>query len=399
MSKRSIRAGSTDQTIDLFIQDSSSTTGAGLTGLVFNTASLTCYYRKGATGTPTALTLVTQTVGGAHSDGGFVAVDGTNCPGQYRLDLSDTIVATAGMVTLYLHGAANMAPVLAELEIVAYDPFDAVRLGLTALPNAAAEAAGGLYTRGTGAGQIAQTSNGTVNVLLADGAHGGAAATITFERLIGLSTTSNEPCVTLTGNGSGAGIRAIGGLTGNGIHATGSNGGHGVTFGGSGPGSYGAWIVSSSDIGMQIRSFGVGTAGLTVPQGIVADITGNLSGSVGSVAGVTFGDFNTTLNSAHGAGSWATATGFSTLTQADVRTAVGLASANLDAQLGAIGTFCTFAVNVLEGDREIVTGTTPWTETVKIKGTGTVLMTKILRDVNGNGITSTSVVIGSAKDS
>lgn len=166
MAKRQIKAGSIDQTIDLFIQDSSSTAGAGLTGLAFNTSGLTCYYRKGATGTPTALTLATQTVGGAHSDGGFVAVDGTNCPGQYRLDLSDTIVASAGMVTLYLKGATNMAPVLAEIEVVSFDPFDGVRLGLTALPNAAAQASGGLYTRGTGAGQINQDANGRIDVNL-----------------------------------------------------------------------------------------------------------------------------------------------------------------------------------------------------------------------------------------
>ena len=142
MAKCEIVAGSVDQTIDVFIQDSSVTTGAGLTGLVFNTANLVCYYRKGATGTPTALSLVTQTVGGAHSDGGFVAVDGTNCPGQYRLDLSDTIVATPGRVTIYLRGAANMTPCLVEIEIVAVNKYDAVRGGLTALPNANAEAAG-----------------------------------------------------------------------------------------------------------------------------------------------------------------------------------------------------------------------------------------------------------------
>lgn len=40
---------------------------------------------------------------------------------------------------------------------------DAVRFGLTALPNAAAEAAGGLYTRGSGAGQITQAANGQIN--------------------------------------------------------------------------------------------------------------------------------------------------------------------------------------------------------------------------------------------
>lgn len=144
MSKCEILAGATDQTIDLFIRDSSSTTGGGLTGLAYNTASLVCYYRKGATSTPTALTLATQTVGGAHSDGGFVAVDGTNCPGQYRLDLSDTIVATAGRVTLYLKGATNMAPCVVEIEVVAVDKYNATRMGLTALPNAAADAAGGL---------------------------------------------------------------------------------------------------------------------------------------------------------------------------------------------------------------------------------------------------------------
>lgn len=110
---------STDQTIDIFVQDSSVSTGAGLTGLTYLTANLKCYYRRGPTGTPTELPLATQSVGGAHSDGGFVAVDGTNCPGQYRLDLSDAIVATGvDRVYLYLKGATNMSPVLREIELV-----------------------------------------------------------------------------------------------------------------------------------------------------------------------------------------------------------------------------------------------------------------------------------------
>jgi hypothetical protein len=52
------------------------------------------------------------------------------------------------------------------------DYVDAVRLGLTALPNAAAQAVGGLYTRGTGAGQINQPTNGMidVNTVWVDGA-------------------------------------------------------------------------------------------------------------------------------------------------------------------------------------------------------------------------------------
>jgi hypothetical protein len=47
---------------------------------------------------------------------------------------------------------------------VSYNPFDAVRLGLTALPNAAAEASGGLYTRGAGAGQLSQSANGELGI-------------------------------------------------------------------------------------------------------------------------------------------------------------------------------------------------------------------------------------------
>lgn len=167
MAKRQIVQGSTDVTIDVFIQDSSVTTGAGKTGLAYNTGSLVCYYREGATDTAHALSLVTQTVGGAHTDGGFVEIDATNMPGLYRLDLSDTIVSgTNPYVIVMLKGAANMAPCVVEIELVKVDMFDNVRAGLTALPNAAAAATGGLFVRGTGAGAINQATNGMIDVNL-----------------------------------------------------------------------------------------------------------------------------------------------------------------------------------------------------------------------------------------
>ncbi|MEE9584776.1 MAG: hypothetical protein V3W51_04765 [Candidatus Brocadiales bacterium] len=49
----------------------------------------------------------------------------------------------------------------------AMDFDDAVRGGMTALPNAAAEASGGLYTRGTGAGQVNQDGNGRLDANVA----------------------------------------------------------------------------------------------------------------------------------------------------------------------------------------------------------------------------------------
>ena len=106
----SIYAGLTGQTVDVFLQDSSSTTGAGLTGLTYNTSGLTCYYRKGSTGTATAITLASQTVGGAWTSGGFVEISAANMPGVYRLDLPDAAVDSAGFVTLFLTGATNLAP-------------------------------------------------------------------------------------------------------------------------------------------------------------------------------------------------------------------------------------------------------------------------------------------------
>lgn len=175
MADHEIVAGLTDQTIDIFIKDSSVTTGAGLPGLLHNTPNLVCYYRKGPIGVPTALPLVTQTVNGAHSDGGFVAVDGTNCPGQYRLDLSDVIVSTSGRVVLYLSGATNMAPCVVKIDVVATDlasrasqaSVDSVQTVTAALTSAAAaklaKSAGEMYV-----GTIDNTVAPTTTVFEAD---------------------------------------------------------------------------------------------------------------------------------------------------------------------------------------------------------------------------------------
>lgn len=131
--QRAFKAGATSQSIDIFIQDGTSLSGSGLTGLVYNSSGLTAYYRKGQTGTATAITLATQTVGGAYSSGGFVQIDSTNMPGMYRFDIPDTVLASAGGATIYFQGASNMVPCVVELEIVAYDPTNATTLGLTNL--------------------------------------------------------------------------------------------------------------------------------------------------------------------------------------------------------------------------------------------------------------------------
>lgn len=74
--------------------------GTENTGLLFNTVGLTAYYTRQG-GTPQAITLATQTVGGAWTSGGFVELDATHQPGVYRVDLPDAMfVSGADYVTL-----------------------------------------------------------------------------------------------------------------------------------------------------------------------------------------------------------------------------------------------------------------------------------------------------------
>lgn len=167
MAKLQAVKGSTSIILQVFIQDSSSTTGAGKSGLAFNTSSLTCYYHRDTDTSATVMSLVTMTVG-TFTSLGFKEIDATNMPGWYQLCPPNAALASgAKSVAIHLQGAAGMAPLPLEIELTAFDNQDGVRGALTALPNAAAEAAGGLYTRGSGAGQINQAANGQVDTNVA----------------------------------------------------------------------------------------------------------------------------------------------------------------------------------------------------------------------------------------
>src|ERR1700694_3337858 len=135
MSKLSIKAGTTSKLLDIFIQDSSSTTGAGLGALAYNTAGLTAYYyREGAAGS-VAIALATMTLG-TWATGGFIVVDAANMPGAYQLAVPDAAFAAgAKSVLIYLKGATNMAPLVLEIELTAVDNQSATSFitGLNAL--------------------------------------------------------------------------------------------------------------------------------------------------------------------------------------------------------------------------------------------------------------------------
>jgi hypothetical protein len=115
---RQIKKGATDQTVYLEVLDTTSTTGGRKTNLVHNTSSLTCYWHRPDQATLQAVSLVTQTINGAHTDGGFIHL-GTNMAGVYRLDMPDAAFAAgADTVVITLRGAADMAQVSLEIQLV-----------------------------------------------------------------------------------------------------------------------------------------------------------------------------------------------------------------------------------------------------------------------------------------
>jgi hypothetical protein len=145
-----ILIGTTDRTILVFIPDPASTTGAGKTGL--NAAALTVTYTRVETDNDVVHTDVTSSLTDlsaltdAHSDWGLKEVSSTLSKGLYRLDIADAVFASGAwyavvQVTI-TSGTAAATP--KAFRLVARNDLDGVRLGLTALPNAAADAAGGL---------------------------------------------------------------------------------------------------------------------------------------------------------------------------------------------------------------------------------------------------------------
>jgi hypothetical protein len=312
MAQESIKTGATSQSILVFIQSTVSTTGGGLTGLTYNTSGLTAYYSfAGPSAASTAITLATlATAGAAWSTGGFVQLDSTNMPGWYRFDVPNAVIAGSSgrVVAVHFRGAANMAETPILIELTGWDNQDAVHGGMSALPNAAAAAAGGLPILGTNATAITFTSGLTISNT------SGNALTLT-------SSGGNGTALSASGNGTGSGVLFAGGATGAAVNLTGGatsgagvnitttsgdgidispTAGHGINVTANGTNKHG--IVATGGTagncqGMNLVG-GTGGVGLVSPtitgnlNGSVSLVTGNVNGnvvgSVGSIAGVTF---------------------------------------------------------------------------------------------------------------
>lgn len=128
-----ITRGSTSVLVTVFIQDTTQTNGAGLSGLTAGTAGLVVAYRaQGHAGGATTFPLVAGTLG-TWASGSFIAVDATNMPGVYEVGLPNAALTTGNYVDVFVHGATNAAALPLKLELVAVDPQNATSFGLTRL--------------------------------------------------------------------------------------------------------------------------------------------------------------------------------------------------------------------------------------------------------------------------
>lgn len=126
--KLNVYKGSTSQTVNIFIADSSSTTGNGLGLLTYSSSGLICYYVSPGR-VPTKINLVNQTPTGAWISGGFCEIDDPYMLGWYRLDLPNAVLSRTDLgssefnlgaesVGIQLSGATNMVPCNLEIQLI-----------------------------------------------------------------------------------------------------------------------------------------------------------------------------------------------------------------------------------------------------------------------------------------
>ena len=248
MPKISRQVGTTSQLVDILALNSSSSTGAGLTGLAYNTSGLTCYYHRNTANASVAVTLATMTLG-TWATGGFVVVDGTDMPGLYQLGIPNAALASgADSVVFYLQGAANMAPIVLEIELTAVNN-QSTAFGLLIAKT----------TNITGFNDIAATaivSSGAITT------SSGAVSTVT--------TVTNQ----LTAAAIATGVWQD--ATSSDFTTT-SSIGKSLYTSGNAPGAASGLAVVGSNMGT-----------VSSVTGAVGSVTGNVGGSVGSISGVTF---------------------------------------------------------------------------------------------------------------
>lgn len=216
----------------------------------------------------TGLTGASPTVTIRKSGGAFASPSGAVTEianGWYKVAGNATDTNTLGPLLLHAT-AASGDPTDTSFEVVAFNPQDAVHLGLTALPNTAVTTNGSLLTSGTGTDQISVSAG---KVLLQATQSGVTIPTVT--------TVTNQLTAAAIATGVWQDATA-------GDFTTASSIGKSLYTSGVVPGGTNGLFIAGTNAATAVNITGNLTGNVT---GSVGSVTGNVGGSVASVTAIT----------------------------------------------------------------------------------------------------------------
>ena len=179
---RPVKKDTTNVSTVTYIIDS--TTGAPEIAVEHDTGSLVLWYwREGDTYTP-IVTVALESLGDSHQDGGIEHSQN----GVYRIDLPDAACATGSNGLTIGGSVTGMIVVPTFIPLVDYDPYDTIRLGLTALPDGVAGDSLGLPIKNQ-LGTVAETATGLLDTGLAGYTSAGTVGKALTDILEDTSTT------------------------------------------------------------------------------------------------------------------------------------------------------------------------------------------------------------------
>ena len=271
-----LKRGTTSKLRLIFIADSSSTTGAGLANLTYNSAGLVAYYYANDLNNELQITLATMTLG-TWASGGFVAVDNTNMPGWYQIGIPDAALDGGDEGCIQLRGATNMVPVNVYIELDAVD-YQTDAFG--ALKPTTAGRTLDVSTGGEAGIDWANVGSPTTSLAL-------TGTTIATTQKVDLETIKTQAVVCSAGT-------TIGAYTGNATAPVAVDGSGHVTVG-----TMSTGVITANSIAADAITDAKVASDVTIASvtGAVGSVAGNVGGNVvGSVASVTAGVTVTTNN-------------------------------------------------------------------------------------------------------
>lgn len=164
--------GATSEIWQLFIARSSSTTGAGLTGVTSTAASgLTGSYHRNTDNGPSVLSLVNM-ARGVFTSSGWTEISATQMPGWYQFCPPNAALAPgAQSVAFHFAGVANMADLPLEVQLTRWNSDNTQDMGVAAFSGVTLAA--GVHSGATvGAGNIAPGNYSGVSVRVQAGDYG-----------------------------------------------------------------------------------------------------------------------------------------------------------------------------------------------------------------------------------